>query len=318
MNKKLEFTCGLELSNHMWDDEFTPSRFYNMPPRYNPLNINDVSFWEEIIKFLAERQFTSVTIEVGDAVLWDSHPEIAAPNAWSKNFFGDILDKFRAVGITPFPLMNFATCHDTWIKDYRFKVGSPEYHKFVADMLDEASEVFGTPEQFHIGMDEENYENQVYRGFARIRHEKLYWDFVHSLIDRCEKNGSRVVMDGDYSWDNPEEFLDNVPKSVIVSNWYYNHFKDWPVGDYNYKGQHGYTFLEENGYDQFPICSTWLTNDNPMETLANLKGIISPDKLIGYKCAIWAFMDWDSEFYLKNDIHQLYLARKRYYPETLK
>ncbi len=317
MSNNMEWICSLLLSNHMWDDEFTPPRYYNMPPRYNPENINEVSYWEEIIRFLSEKKFTAVTIEVGDGVIWDTHPEIAAPNAWSKNLFGDILDKFRAAGIKPWPLVNFSTCHDTWIKDYRFRVGTPEYDKFVADMLDEASELFDTPEQFHIGMDEENYEMQVFRGFARIRHKVLYWKFVHELIERCEKNGSRVAMYGDHCWDHPDDFVANVPKSVLISNWYYNHFKDWPVGDYNYKGQHAYELLEKHGYDQLPTCSTWLTNENPMETVANLKKTIAPERLTGFQCALWARMCWDQEHYLKNDIQQLYLARRNYYPETL-
>lgn len=318
MNNKMEWICSLLLSNHMWDDEFTPPRFFNMPPSYNPENINDFSYWEEIIRFLAEKKFTAVTIEVGDGVLWDKHPEVAAPNAWSKNQFGDLLGKIRAAGIKPWPLVNFSACHDTWIKDYRFKLCTPEYDKFVADMLDEVSEVFDTPEQFHIGMDEENYENQVYRGFARVRHKVLYWKFVHELIERCEKNGSRAAMYGDYCWDNPEEFVENVPKSVLISNWYYDHFKQWPEGSYNYKGQHAYEFLEKHGYDQLPTCSTWLTNSNPTETLANLKETISPERLTGFQCAIWSEMCWEQEFYLKNDIQQLYLAREKYYPETLK
>ena len=195
-------------------------------------------------------------------------------------------------------------------------VDEQKTYQFLYDLISSASKPFRS-KRIHIGMDEENYEMQVFRGFARIRHKVLYWKFVHELIERCEKNGSRVAMYGDHCWDHPDDFVANVPKSVLISNWYYNHFKDWPVGDYNYKGQHAYEFLEKHGYDQLPTCSTWLTNENPMETVANLKKTIAPERLTGFQCALWARMCWDQEHYLKNDIQQLYLARRNYYPETL-
>ena len=49
---KMDWVCYLMISNHMWDDEFTPERYYNMGPRYTPENVNDESFWDEIINFL--------------------------------------------------------------------------------------------------------------------------------------------------------------------------------------------------------------------------------------------------------------------------
>lgn len=316
-NNSIEWICYLMISNHMWDDEFTPPRYHNMPPRYNPENINDMSFWDEIIKFLAERKYTAVFIEVGDGVVLDKHPEIAAPNAWSKAQLKEVLKKFHDVGIKTWPRMDFSTAHDTWTKEYRYKLCSPEYYQFVGDVIDEICEIFETPYCFDIVMDEENYANQVYRGMARIRHEHLYWHDVHFMIDRVEKNGVRASMAADYFWHHEEEFARNVPKTVLVRNWYYEHFRDWPEDDYNYPGMHAYRKLEVLGYDQLCACSTWLRNENPEETVVNVSKTVAPERLKGFVTLLWCPMDWDNEYYLKNDIHQLYLARKKHYPETL-
>jgi len=317
MKNDLLWVCYLMVSNHMWDDENTPARFYNMPPRYQAENVNDLSFWDEIIAFLKERQFNAVRLDLGDGVCWEKHPEIAAPNAWTKNQLSDILAKLRAAGIKPLPELNFSTCHDTWTKDYRHRLCTPEYYTFVADMIDEVSEIFGKPEQFHLGMDEENFENQRFREMVRIRNEKLYWHDLYFMFDRCEKNGCRPIVYGDYYWNNPEQFKKHMPKSVLIQNWFYNHFQDYPVGGYYRRSMDAYRALDELGYDQLPLCSTWMNKDNPEETIVNVPKMVREEHLVGFQTSLWAKMDWDNEFWLKNDIHRLYLARKKHMPETL-
>lgn len=314
---KMDWVCYLMISNHMWDDEFTPERYHNMGPIYNPENINDESFWDEIINFLKECKYTATFIELGDAVIFDKHPEIAACNAWTKDKFRNLLDKFRAAGIDPWPRLDFSACHDAWTKDYRFKYTLPEYYTFVLDTIDEVCELFDKPKYFDIVMDEENFSNQKHRGVARIRRDSIYWHDVKLMIERIESHGVRAVMAGDYFWHKPDLFVENVPKSVVIRNWFYDYFQDWPEDNNNYLQLNAYKTLEELGYDQMPTCSTWARNENPAQTVVNVSKIIAPERLLGIQTALWVKMEWDNEYYLKNDIYQLYLARKKYRPDTL-
>ena len=314
---KMDWVCYLMISNHMWDDEFTPERYYNMGPRYTPENVNDESFWDEIINFLKECKYTATFIDLGDAVIFDKHPEIAACNAWTKDKFKELLNKFRAAGIDPWPRLDFSACHDTWTKDYRFKFTLPEYYTFVLDTIDEVCELFDKPKYFDIVMDEENFSNQRHRGVARIRRDSLYWHDVKMMIERIESHGVRAVMAGDYFWHKPDLFVENVPKSVVIRNWFYDFFQDWPEDHYNYPGLHSYKTLDDLGYDQMPTCSTWLRNENPEQTVVNVSKVIAPERLLGIQTALWAKMEWDNEYYLMNDIYQLYLARKKHRPDTL-
>ena len=314
---KMDWVCYLMISNHMWDDEYSPSKFHNMPKRYNPENVNEESFWDEIISFLAECKYTAVFIEIGDAVIFDKHPEIAAPNAWTKEKFRGLLDKFRKVGIDPWPRLDFSACHDLWTKDYRFKFTLPEYYTFVTDTIDEVCDLFDKPKYFDIVMDEENVKDQKGRAVMRIRNDQLYWHDVKLMIDRIESNGVRAVMAADYFWHKPDLFVQNVPKSVLVRNWFYDYFIDWPEDSPLYPGMHSYKKLDELGYEQIATCSTWLRNENPAQTVVNVSKDVSPERLLGFMTALWATMRWDNEYYLKNDIYQLYLARKKYRPDTL-
>ena len=62
----------------------------------------------------------------------------------------------------------------------------------------------------------------------------------------------------------------------------------------------------------------FVTKEMPTGSLVvNVSKDVSPERLFGFMTALWATMRWDNEYYLKNDIYQLYLARKKYRPDTL-
>ena len=86
MNKDFMWGYMLKLSHHMWDDEFTPPRGWYLPKMYTEENNTDVAVWDETIGYIAEHGFNAVLIDVGDGMQYERHPEISAPDAWSKDF----------------------------------------------------------------------------------------------------------------------------------------------------------------------------------------------------------------------------------------
>ncbi len=311
------FAYYIELSTHMWDDENTPSRYWGMPPRYTPENGVDEPTWDKIMDFLAERKYTTVVIDVGDGVRLDSHPEIAAPDAWSRDKLKTKLAEIRARGLEPIPKLNFSACHHTWLGIYRHMLSTPKYYEVCADIIGEVCELFGYPRLFHLGMDEENYANQTFREMVQIRGEKLWWHDFHFLCGECEKHGARPWIWSDYYWDHPDLFVKNMPKSVLQSNWYYGYFQTYAPGSYNDKGMQAYIKLNELGYDQVPTCSTWANGTNTEQTLRWAKAYISPELLKGFMTAPWFRTTEENEYVLKSDAARLYYARKKVYPETL-
>ena len=125
--------------------------------RYSDVMVTEYDVWREIIDFLPTQGINMLMIDLGEAIQYESHPELACEGAWSKEKMRQELDYIRSLGITPIPKMNFSTLHDVWLKEYSFMVSTPTYYKVVGELIDEACELFDYPAYFHIGMDEETY-----------------------------------------------------------------------------------------------------------------------------------------------------------------
>lgn len=318
MENKLIFSYLIHLSAHMWDDENSPSRGWYLPTRYDDNNNTDIETWDKIIAFLGERKYNMLMIDVGDAIKYESHPEISAPDAWDKDFLKKKLAEIRALGMEPIPKLNFSCCHHTWLKEYRRMVSTPIYYKVCADLIREVCEVFDYPRFIHLGLDEETAAVQIYREAAHVRQGDLWWHDAYFFFKEAEKWGARPWVWSDYCWDNADVFLEKMPKSVMQSNWYYGLFRNNQT-PYNTKGMMAYEFLDKNGFEQIPCCSCWDSAGeyNVIQTVAHGKNALNPELLKGFMIAPWVFTYPHSEFQLKNDAHILYHARQKYYPETL-
>lgn len=311
------FAYMINLSTHMWEDELSVYPQWYPTVVYSEENGVDLEVWDQTVQFLGEKKFNMLLIDVGDGVKYESHPELAAPDAWDKDFLKKKLDEIRALGMEPIPKLNFSACHDTWLKEYRRMLSTPTYYKVCADVIAEICELFGYPRFFHLGMDEETAPLQATYECAVIRGEKLWWHDVYFLFSECEKHGVRPWVWSDYMWDHPDLFFKNMPKSVVQSNWYYGHFKDFDPGSRTKMRIECYEKLDQMGYDQIPTCSTINSYANTLATMGFCKERLSEEHLLGIMTAPWLMTQDLTRYGLLNDAHRFYLARKRWYPETL-
>jgi len=300
----------------MWDDETSPDRGWYVPSWYTENNDTDIKVWDDVIKYLSETGFNTLLVDVGDAVLYESHPEISAPDAWSKDFLKKKLDETRALGITPVPKLNFSAGHNTWLKQYRKMISSPEYYKVCADLIKEVCELFGNPELFHLGFDEETERHQRRQDIIVVRSESLWWHDLNFLAKECEKYGARPWIWSDYCWHHKEAFLKNMSKSILQSNWYYGWFTDFPETSDSFVHIDTYRLLEEHGFDQVPTCSTWSNIWNTRQTMAYSKDTIAPERLKGIMTAPWFFTYTDNKYSLIADAEKFYYGRKQFFPES--
>lgn len=137
------------------------------------------------------RGVNMVVLDLGDAVRYDSHPEIAVDNAWSPEKLRAELKKMRALGIEPIPKLNFSTAHDFWMGEYARMVSTSKYYEVCRDLIREVSALFDTPRFFHIGMDEETCAHQGHYEYTSVRNGDLWWRDLFFYIDEVEKSGSR-------------------------------------------------------------------------------------------------------------------------------
>lgn len=319
MEKKFYWSYMIQLSTHMWADESTPSAGWYLPPNYKENNEVDVAVWDETVKHLAKRKFNLLLIDVGDAVKYESHPEISAPDAWEKDFLKKKLDEARALGITPIPKLNFSAGHDTWLKKYRRMISTPEYYKVCADLIKEVCELFDYPELFHLGFDEEDAKSQSSFEMIIVRGEELWFHDLNFLAAECAKHGARPWIWSDYVWDHKESFLRHMSKDILQSNWYYQPFKDsFPGAAYPFREWiDAYELLDKNGFDQIPTCSAWVNNVNIRQTFGYCKDKLSEEHLCGILVAPWLITTPFNAHDLLRNADQFYFSRVEHFPETL-
>ena len=239
---ELFWGCLLHLSFNMWESFISPHRPFR---GYRPdLELSE-RLWNDALDRMAECGVNTLVIDLGDAVKYKSHPEIAVNNAWSVERLKQELSRIRRMGMNPIPKLNFSATHDTWLGPYARMVSTKPYYAVCRDIIIEVAEIFDGPSLFHLGMDEETAEHQQYYKYVVVRQGEQWWNDLHFLIDEVVKNGSRPWVWSDYEWNHPDEFFTNMPKSVLQSNWYHGE-----KFDIKYEHVKAYLDLEKHGYDQ--------------------------------------------------------------------
>ncbi len=244
--------------------------------------------WDALLQEMAAVGMNMVVIDVGDAVEFESHPEIAVKNAWTPSKLKSELAKMRKLGLEPIPKLNFATTHDIWLKDYARMVSTDIYYGVCKDLIEEVSVLFDHPRFFHLGMDEETAQHQRRQNYSVIRQKDLWWGDLYFFIGEVEKNEGRPWVWSDYAWHNPDTFFRKMPKSVLQSNWYYgtdfdlNKLKE-PAKTYVKL----YNDLEAYGYDQVPTGSNHSVPGNMESTVDYCQNVVDPSRLTGFMTAPW-------------------------------
>lgn len=312
--KKMMWTFMLQFGQNMWGDPGAK----NLGGQYHPELTTDAKVLRQVVDFLPSQGFNTVLIDVGDAVQYETHPEIAVKGAWPKERFKEELDHMRSIGLTPIPKLNFSTGHDTWLGIYSRMVSTPQYYQVCKDVITELAELFDYPEFFHLGMDEETYEVQSKFSYICIRQYELLWHDMFFLFDVCEKLGMRPWIWSDLCWnkDMTDEFLKRMPKSVLQSNWYYGQVWIAPGEPYLNPIFNFYMTLDEAGFEQVPTSSALFGNDtNIRDTMHALKQELDPERLKGYMMTPWYDIGEHDLYRQMNEAAKFGAAKKEIYPE---
>ena len=291
----------LHLSYNMWEDN-TPVEYKDDSNNYTtcwetrkwahcyrPNLTFDETVWNILLKDMANAGMNMVVIDLGDAVVYDSHPEIAVKNAWTPDKLKKELKKIRALGLEPIPKLNFAATHDVWMGEYHRMVSTKKYYEVCKNLINEVIDIFNTPRFFHLGMDEETASHQRNHNYVVIRQHDLWWHDLYFLIGEVEKRNVRAWIWSDYAWNHPDVFFRKMPKSVLQSNWWY----DGTSFDLDKLEEPHKTYvklyyeLEAHGYDQIPTGSSYSNDKNMEATVAECAGFIDKSRLLGFMTTAW-------------------------------
>ena len=294
MKKDLMWTYFIQLGSNMWNEPgITRGREKRSTPCASDTFLFDRGAWNEHTELLRAVGVNTLVIDIGEAMRYESHPEIAIPGAWDHDTMKAEIDRLRGMGFTLIPKLNFSACHDVWLGEYSRMLSTTPYYNACRDIINEVCEVFGA-EHFHLGMDEETAQNQVRLDYCVVRQHDLWWHDLYFLIDCVEKNGARPWIWSDYGWNNEETFFAKMPKDVVQNNWYYGaEFDPAKLSD---SGKAHLTFfdkLSERGYDQMPTGSVWSKVENFEGLVRYTAEHIDPAHLLGFMQSAWERTDPD-------------------------
>ena len=117
----------LHLGHNMWCDWFPadadPAACPKAPKPDARLRSRD-DLWLKTTDYAAKKGVNMIVIDVGEGVVYPSHPELAIEGSWSPDRLRAEVRRLRAMGVEAVPKLNFSTSHNGWLKQYRRMVSS--------------------------------------------------------------------------------------------------------------------------------------------------------------------------------------------------
>ncbi len=287
-NNGLIWSTLVHLGSNMWNEQG------NLRGRGEERSNRDASpflrfeenVWNTYMDELADAGNNTVVIDIGEALFYETHPEIAVVGSWKRDRMYAEIERLKARGFDIIPKLNFSTCHDNWLGEYSRMVSTSIYYKVCADLIAEVCEIF-KPKYFHIGMDEENHPNLRLRDMAVIRQFDLWWHDLYFLVKCVEKGGARAMMWSDYARTKPEEFVAKCPKSVVQNVWYYGNQFEGELNEETLCRIRPIELFEKHGFDQIPAGSSFSFKENFEMLVKYSAQIISKNHLLGFMQTVW-------------------------------
>ena len=278
----------VHIGTNLWYDfgntRCDSSTLYHSPASFSMRFDRDT--WNMYVYDMKRAGLNAIIIDLADAMIFDTHPELAIDGSFTKEEMRQELDRLNELGFEVIPKLNFSATHDVWLKEYSRMLSTDTYYKVCSDLIDEVCELF-EPRYFHIGFDEEGIEHQAKYDYVAIRQNDLWWHDLIYLSECVERHGARALVWSDYARNRPDEFVERLPKSVVPVNWYYFIEYGEGISERMRIRVAPFDILESNGFDQMP-CGSIEYHDENMELLVKYcKEHISKEHLLGFIQTTW-------------------------------
>ena len=290
----------LHLGTNMWEQKGKQIPTDPEGSCYSDTLRFDYPVWEKVTGALVDNGFNTVLIDLAEGVVYDSHPELAADGALTKDELRAELARLRKIGLTPIPKLNFSTTHSAWLQNYAYMVGTDRYYGVVRDLIEEVIDLFDTPEFFHLGLEEEDYESQKTQPVAIVRAPYKKCEDAQFMFDIVRAKGVRPWIWADLNTVNgfggEKAFREAVATDVMLSNWVYSRIARTPAEFDHYKT------LSDWGYEQVPTSSIAGWHFNNYDTIDFCSKNVDKKLLAGHMEAPWCFCVERRYYSLMNNI----------------
>ena len=122
----------MQLGHNMWGEGplvGEPATEEEKDKYARDFNRTDEKLWYEVTEYAAKKGVNMLLIDLGEGMVYPSHPELAVKGSWSPEKMKAELARLRKLGIEPIPKLNFSASHDAWLKQYSRMLSTPEYYK---------------------------------------------------------------------------------------------------------------------------------------------------------------------------------------------
>ena len=214
----------LHLGHNMWCDYLPQDMDNGLLADHKPDTVlrSKEDLWRRAIDRMVEQKMNMLVIDIGEALIYPSHPELAIEGSWTPEKMQEEIRRLKDLGIEAIPKLNFSTTHNGWLKHYRRMVSTKEYYRVCEDVIRDTGEIFGTPRFFHIGYDEETMGHQGGWGryeYIVVRRGALYWRDFLRCVDTVRSTGCRPWCFSDKIWHDHDRFVKYMPRDVIMCPW---------------------------------------------------------------------------------------------------
>ncbi len=182
---------------------------------------------------LKELGYNAILWELEQQVRWESCPECATPESWSKEEFAALLAESRALGFEPIPLLqtighgeyvmrHAAYHHFREHPDYSdcYCTSKREVRRFLERWIGEYCELFGALRYFHLGGDEA-YRFGTCSVCAQRDRIELYGEHIDELSAGLIERDIRPGIWHDMIVTEPAK-LDLIKRNFIIWDWNYH------------------------------------------------------------------------------------------------
>ncbi|MDP3147712.1 MAG: family 20 glycosylhydrolase [Ignavibacteria bacterium] len=197
------------------------------------LSENYVRLW---LKKAADMGYNSVLWEIEDEVKWETCPESASPDAFSKDTFRNILKYSRELGLESIPLLQtighaeYVLQHEKY-KSFRedstrydcYCTTNPQVGIFLKKWIDEYLDLFGDIRYFHLGGDEAYAFASCPKCKQRVNEigkNGLYVEYIKDLSQSILEKGIRPGIWSDMILKYPNE-IGGLNKEFVIWDWNY-------------------------------------------------------------------------------------------------
>ena len=229
----------------------------------------DEDVWKETIDRMVARKLNVLVWDLGEAMVYPSHPELRVKGSWEPERVRDEIARLKKMGILAIPKLNFSPAHDHWMGKWRPYLSTPEYFKVCHELIADVARVFDEVPLFHLGMDEEEYRIQKHNKFpyVRIRRGDLWLHDFEFLCREVKSHGMRPWIWTSTLFRQAEpfaEFAAKIPSDVLLSPFIYS--KDvydlaTATGDTKTRLE-GFHQFAQLGFEQIPLGSPYAGDDN--------------------------------------------------------